>query len=332
MNPLRVLIVGCGNIAGRFDEGRPPGEPPVTHAGAYTRDGKFVIAACVDPDRERRGAYAQAWKVPLTYASLDEVRNAKGQFDVISICSPTRRHAEDVELALRLGPKLVFCEKPVTSSAASTRDMIEKCTTARIPLAVNYTRRWDPEIAALQARMRTGELGTLRAIAGVYNKGLLNNGSHMVDLLHMLVGPMKVVGTGKPVADFSEEDPTIPVWLEGPNELPIHLMGGHAADFAFFEAQLIFEHGVVTMEDGGAIWRERRAQTSALFKGYRTLSAGEHRPGGYAQAMLAAARNIHGTVSRGDPLASTGESALAAQRLCEAVKQTVTSHRIATRP
>jgi hypothetical protein len=58
---LRVLIVGCGKIAGLFDAGREyVKELPLSHAGAYTRDGRFVLAGCVEPDDAQRQAFMVA--------------------------------------------------------------------------------------------------------------------------------------------------------------------------------------------------------------------------------------------------------------------------------
>lgn len=321
MIPLRVLIVGCGNIAGLFDVGRRASEFPYTHAGAYTRDGRFNLSACVEPDQKRREAFMCEWGIPVGFSSIDEVMNIAQQFDVVSICSPTPCHAHDLEMALCLKPKLIFCEKPVTTSVAETERLVAECRKANIPLAVNYTRRWSPDISQLQADMQAGKWGQLRSIVGLYNKGILNNGSHMLDLLHLLVGAMEVVKVGQPVYDFSPDDPTVPVWLEGHQGVPVHLVCGHAEDYALFELQLIFSQAVLTMEEGGMFWRERRALNSEIFKNYRTLEGGVRRAGEYSHAMLQAVGNIYQAINRGDPLASTGESALVAQHICERIKQ-----------
>jgi hypothetical protein len=68
-------------------------------------------------------------------------------------------------------------------------------------------------------------------------------------------------------------------------------------------------------------WRERRASDSTTFKGYRMLGEGVRRIGEYPRAMLQAVDNIYRTIYQGDPLASTGASALEAQRICENIKQ-----------
>ena len=320
-NPLHVLIVGCGNIAGVFDYGRLPSDFPYTHAGAYTRDDRFVLAACVEPNDKRRNEFKAAWGVPVGFHSIEQALGSGIQFDVISICSPTDCHAYDLEMALCLNPKMIFCEKPVTTSVVETKRLIAECGKLNIPLGVNYSRRWDPDISKLQTDMRAGRWGQLRSVVGYYNKGILNNGSHMLDLLHLLVGPMDIVKVGKPIHDFFSKDPTVPVWLEGPQGVPVHLVCGHAEDYAIFELQFIFAQGMLTMEEGGMFWRERRVLDSDTFKGYRVLEEGVRRAGEYPRAMLLAVDNIYRAITQGDLPASTGESALAAQRVCEQIKQ-----------
>jgi predicted dehydrogenase len=321
LNPLRVLIVGCGNIAGGFDQGRPSRDSPYTHAGAYTRDDRFVLVACVEPNDKRRSEFMAAWSIPAGFRTIDQALESGSQLDVISICSPTDSHAHDLEMVLRFNPKLIFCEKPVTTSVAETERLATECGKLNIPLAVNYTRRWDPDISKLQADMQAGRWGQLRSVVGCYNKGILNNGSHMLDLLHLLVGPLDIVKVGKPIHDYSPDDPTVPVWLECSQGVLVHLVGGHAGDYAIFELQLVFSHGVLTMEEGGMYWRERRALDSARFKGYRMLGEGVRRAGEYPRAMLQAVDNIYRAIYQGDPLASTGASALGAQRICQEIKQ-----------
>ena len=320
-NPLSVLIVGCGNIAGGFDVGRPPGYLPFTHAGAYTRDNRFTLAACVEPDDRRREEFMATWSVPLGFCSIDALLEYDKAFDVISICSPTGCHGHDLEIALRLKPRLIFCEKPLTTALLDSGRMVEACDNVNIPLAVNYTRRWDPDIVKLQTAMQNGQWGELRSISGLYNKGILNNGSHMLDLLHLLVGRVEIVKTGRPVVDYLAADPSVPVWLEGEHGVSIQLGCAHAEDYAVFELQFVFSRGVLTMEEGGMFWRERHAVASDTFKGYRRLDEGVRRAGDYPSAMLLAVDNIYRTVTQGAALASNGATALEAHRACEEIRR-----------
>jgi predicted dehydrogenase len=318
---LSALVVGCGNIAGRFDADRADAsELPLTHAGAYRRDGRYAIASCVEPDRARREDFMRRWNVTHGYDSVDAVKNQIRAFDVISICSPTAAHASHLQAAARLQPKLVFCEKPLTGSGSLSQEIVDDFNASDIPLAVNYTRRWDPSVRELKAGMAASRWGKLRTVTGSYNKGLLNNGSHMLDLLLYLLGDLRVRFVGDAVADYAEEDPSVPAWLEAPGRVPVVLTCSDARDFAYFELEFVFSGAIVRMEEGGLYWRERPVAASSHFAAYRVVSAGTRTPGRYGEAMRDAVGNIFEVVTRGVPLASTGSSALLVQRLCEQMR------------
>lgn len=318
-----VLIVGCGNIAGRFDMNRPPTDWPLTHAGAYQRDRRFQIVACVEPDDSRRSEFMAFWSIPLGFRSIDEISQDQHKFDVISICSPTQCHTYDLKMAIDLNPQLIFCEKPITSSCAETEKLVRLCQQLNIHLAANYTRRWDQDVTQLQTEIKNNQWGKLRSVIGYYNKGLLNNGSHMLDLLIFLLGKINIVKVGKPIHDFFEHDPTVPMWLESENECPIHIVASHAQDYALFEIQFIFSKGILIMEDGGMFWRSRQVIDSETFKGYRSLTDGIRRIGDYPHAMTQAVDNIYRAITQGDRLSSTGETALVTQSMCEQIKQAI---------
>lgn len=323
----RVLIVGCGNIAGGFDAHRAASEPALTHAGAYTRHGGFALAACVEPDEQRRHAFMQRWAVPQGHASLDEVLAAcaPGSFDVVSVCSPTGAHAAQVHAALRLAPRLVFCEKPLAASLHEAQAIVQACDDADVPLAVNHSRRWAPDVQQLADELRAGAWGPVRLATGTYGKGVLNNGSHMVDLLHLLLGPLRLVHAGSPRVDHSAADPTVPALLESADGVPVHLCAAHAGDFALFELQLVTARAVITMEDGGLRWRVRRVTDSPVFSGYRCLDAGTSVDGRYLESMQRAVANLHDHLCSGAALACTGSQALAAQRLCDRIRRAACS-------
>jgi len=320
---LNVLVVGCGNIAGGFDAERAADLPPLTHAGAFSGHGGFAITACVEPDATRRAAFMQRWGIPRGYADLPAVAAAQlgGSFDIVSLCSPTAAHAPQLETALALRPRLIFCEKPVTPTLAQTAALVARCSRAEVPLAVNYTRRWAPDVQRLATELRHGVWGAVRSATGTYNKGVLNNGSHLLDLLHLLLGPMSVLHAGDAVADHWGDDPTVPALLQTADGVSVHLATAHAADAAIFELQLVCEKAVISMEDGGLRWRVRRVIDSPHFAGYRVLDRGVETAGDYLQATARAVDNLYQHLYHGQPLASTGHTALAAQRLCDDIRR-----------
>ena len=295
-----------------------------THAAAYLGNGGFQLAGCVDPDESVRRAFAARWSVAASAPSIEEF--APDEFDVISICSPTWSHAGDVEAALELRPRLLFCEKPVTESVRTTEELVARCAAHGVLLGVNYTRRWAPDVVELAHGLHAGHWGAVRSAVGTYTKGVLHNGGHMVDLLQMLLGPLELVATGMPVNDFWDDDPSVPAILRSGDGVSVQMALGDARDYALFEVVLTTERGEIVMRDGGLSWTVRRPQPSLAFAGYTTLGAPEHTSGRYYEAMPAAVANIAAALDHGAALASTGQSALAAQRLCEQMRDASKYH------
>jgi predicted dehydrogenase len=313
---LNAVIIGCGQIAGGYDHARPDNALPFTHAAAYRRDGGFRLLACIDPKKEQRIAFAARWGVNHALTDISDVAALGESIDVVSICTPTVLHAAHLDAALGLEPRLVFCEKPLTASVAASEAVVARFAEAGVLLAVNHNRRWDPQMRELARALNSGELGALRSVVATYNKGIFNNGSHMIDLLHMLVGSMSVRATGTPVHDFWPDDPTITALLETCSGVPVHLVAAHAVDYALFEVMLVTSSGVYTMQNGGRGWREQRTQASVDFPGYQMLTPALEREGRYDASTRAAISNIRAALSDGAPLASDGATALAAQKFC----------------
>lgn len=320
MGKCKVLLVGCGNIGGRFDMNSASTGYSYTHAGAYSRDGRFSIEACIDPNAEARLLFMEYWNIPKGYNCFGGIMNSIGKFDVISICSPTEHHKNDVLNAIKLQPKLIFCEKPVTPCAEDTKLLIEKCKEKNILLAVNYTRRWDSKIEALKADIYKHSRGDLRSVVATYNKGILNNGSHLIDLMHYLFGSLTIAATMSKVFDYSDDDPSIPALLSTKDGVPIHFVIGDARDFALFEVQFIFSSGIIAMKDGGLSWNVRSLVKSDQFSGYDVLDKGKDAGGAYRQAMGNAVNNIYGSLHINEKLISDGYSAYKAQNMCEKIK------------
>ena len=323
MQRFKVLIIGCGNIAGGYDLRQPEEAMPLGHAKAFRQHGGFELTTCVDPNTEKRQAFQNHWQIPHSFESWQDLSHQVGAFDVISICSPTEFHAGDIQAALKLKPRLIFCEKPVSMHFPETQEAIKHCEENQVLLAVNHSRRWSPEVSQLKQQLGQGDWGSVRSVSAVYNKGLLNNGSHMIDLLLNLFGPLHINYIGRAVFDHFATDPSVEVWLQTLDGVPIQFNLAHAKDYAIFEMQIVTEKGVIAMEDGGARWRFRTASSSTQLLGYKFLNHGEWLVPQGSSALRNAVVNLYGALSCGVALACTGIHALQAQALCEQIQQRV---------
>jgi len=101
-------------------------------------------------------------------------------------------------------PKLkgVLCEKPLSANPDDAWAFVDFCRARGILLQVNLWRRCDPFLAADWQQENSPRSSVNRQIVrGVYGNGLLNNGTHLVDLCRMLFG--EVVGVRPARAPFS---------------------------------------------------------------------------------------------------------------------------------
>lgn len=311
-DPLSVLIVGCGQIAGGYD--RPDDEAIKTHAKAYLRQGGFRLAACVDPDLDRARDFARIWGISQAYTRLEE---AAGQrYDVVSLCSPADAHAQQLDMLLDWDVGLVFCEKPLTDDLSRSRQLVEAYRAKGRPLVVNYQRRWEPCVRAMKAEIAAGEWGRLLTAHGLYTKGIYANGSHLIDLLQYLLGPVEpVMVTGSRI-DHLPEDPTLSGLLIESGRAPITLSIGDHRCFTLFELDLLFERGRVTFADSGWTIGRRHIIDDPRYRGYRILEPLVPQASAMGQAFSAAVADIHAALTQDGELPSTGATALATHETC----------------
>lgn len=314
-------MIGCGNIAGEFDALRSRNLPPISHAGAYIKHGGFNIDACIDPNVNKLNNFAKRWNVKIAAQDFEGLNRSPGDFDVISICSPTSLHEIHIQEALRLNPRLIFCEKPLTSNVESSIRILDECKKKGVALVVNYSRNWDSLLVALIQDLKAGRWGKIRSVVGNYNKGILNNGGHMIDLLLRILGPLDVVATAGVTYDFWPDDPTIGVLFSAiSGRVPIYMSPADARDYSYFELEFICELGVIRMESGGLIWQIREVIPSSQFNGYKELGMAQNIGGGYLDSMKSAVDNIYQYLYEGAHIRCSGEDALQVQRICHQIK------------
>jgi predicted dehydrogenase len=191
--------------------------------------------------------------------------------DVLVIASPTAHHADVLRESLENHvPRVVLCEKPLAYSAAETQAMIDACDRRGIPLLVNFIRRADPGIREIARRIAIGHIATPFKAAVWYSKGLLHNGSHMVDLMSFWFGPIRsvrLVQSGRSLPD-------------GDAEPDFHAMFDHGSaifctaweeHFSHYTLDLVTSSGRLCYEQGGELfWRD--AEAHPALDGYRRLA------------------------------------------------------------
>jgi len=151
----RVCLVGAGYIAD-------------VHAEAL-KALKLPLTAVVDPNEAARTKLARKWKVPATFATVDEAIQANA-FDRAHVVVPPDLHAAVTAPLLAAG-KAVLGEKPLATSKADCERLIALSGGAAI-LGVNQNFVYHPAFARLREALAKSELGVPRFLNMIYHAPL----------------------------------------------------------------------------------------------------------------------------------------------------------------
>jgi len=149
---LRAAIAGVGFIG------------PVHLRAARLAGAVIVGISGADPARTK--AAAASLDVARVFDS-SEALAVDPDVDVVHICAPNHLHAGLARLALQAG-KHVVCEKPLATTAAAARELVDLAAAAGVVAAVPFVYRFHPMVREARARIAGGKAGAIHLIHGCY--------------------------------------------------------------------------------------------------------------------------------------------------------------------
>jgi UDP-N-acetyl-2-amino-2-deoxyglucuronate dehydrogenase len=195
---FRIGLVGCGRIS-------------KNHFDAIASVDGLALAAVADIDAARARAAGESCGVPW-FASLDDML-AQGEFDIVSVCTPSGVHSAQGVAAARAG-KHVIVEKPMSITLEQADALVHSCDQAGVQLFVVKQNRLNPPIQLLKRAVDKGRFGRIylanvtvrwqrpqeyydaepwRGTWEFDGGAIMNQASHYVDLMQWLVGPVESV-------------------------------------------------------------------------------------------------------------------------------------------
>jgi UDP-N-acetyl-2-amino-2-deoxyglucuronate dehydrogenase len=176
MATYRVAIIGCGSI------GR-------AHAYAWTNCEQTELVAIADITPAVREEVSEEFGVPSDkcYADFREMLE-KERPDVVSVCLWHGQHAPTVVAAATYKPKLILCEKPMATTLGEAEQMIVAARRNKVRLAISHQRRFLPGWVEARRLVAEGAIGQPRHLWSTVADGLLNWGTHTIDLMRFVMG------------------------------------------------------------------------------------------------------------------------------------------------
>jgi predicted dehydrogenase len=154
---IGYAVIGLGHIA------QTAVLPAFAHAGENSR-----LVALVSGDSRKRKALGARYRVPaFRYEDLDDVL-ARDDVDAVYVALPNTMHEECAVRAARAGVH-VLTEKPMATSEAACRRMIDAADDGDVRLMVAYRLHFEPANLEAVEVVRSGKIGEARFFTSAFS-------------------------------------------------------------------------------------------------------------------------------------------------------------------
>ncbi|MEJ6574803.1 MAG: Gfo/Idh/MocA family oxidoreductase, partial [Actinomycetes bacterium] len=145
---LRIGVIGAGRIG-------------IVHSGSVNDTAGVELVVIVDAIEESAAKLGEQYGVKYT-TDVNDIFT-KGDVDAIIIGSPTPTHVDLISRSIDAGIH-VLCEKPVDLDINRANTIKDKVANSKTNVSIAFNRRYDPNFAAVYARVKAGELGNLEQL------------------------------------------------------------------------------------------------------------------------------------------------------------------------
>lgn len=204
MDKIRVGIIGAGYIGG-------------VHAGVLGRDERVRVASVYDVSEERARRLARETGAAAAGSAAELI----AAVDAVYVTTPNTLHTGLAVEAAGAG-RHVFCEKPMATSTAEARRVVEAAGASGAVFQVGHNRRFAPVYAALKRLLADGAARPHSAHVKM-NRGELLNPAwvgdpsvtggflyettiHMFDMLRFLFGEVASLYAVGSAHEYRERD------------------------------------------------------------------------------------------------------------------------------
>jgi predicted dehydrogenase len=211
-NPLKVAVVGGSGLIGK------------RHCQHVDSNPSTQLIAIVDPSPG--GPEIAKLHSTMLYSSIQELISSPLKPDAAIVCTPNHTHVALSKELAQAGIH-VLCEKPISTTIESAKDLLEVAEKHGISLLIGHHRRFNPYMIKAKQIVESGSLGQIIAVSGLWttfkppdyfapdtvqwrsskkNGGgvILINFIHEVDLLQHLLGPVTRIHAEKAISTRSK--------------------------------------------------------------------------------------------------------------------------------
>ena len=259
-------IIGCGKIAGQYNISNKFNTDDFTHAGAFSK--YFDPIICLDKNILKAKSFKNKWNFKKYSNKLSSLK--RNALDILIVATDTDSHYKILLeiLKLKIKPKIVVCEKPLTNNYSLCKRIINLYKKKNIKLITNYQRRWDSKNLVIKTKIvKNSFFGQFRSGYCCYSKGALNTSSHLIDLFLLFFGDLKIIKfNAKYFSDYLSHDKTKPFALKTKDNKIIYFLPTHYNENKNVEIKLFFAKKILETEDACISWSTRDYVSKNILK------------------------------------------------------------------
>lgn len=200
-----------------------------SYAEALLQTDGVELVAIADEDPQRGQEAAAKFGVEFVG---DYPQMLATDVDAIVVCNENAKHAE-VVIAAAKAKKHILCEKPIATTLADARAMIEACREHDVLLQIAFPVRFHPSVQRVKNLLSAGKVGRILAMRGT-NRGQ-NPGGWFVD---------PALSGGGAVLDHTVHILDIMRWFTGREVTEVYA----EIDTRFYEGLPVDDCGLLTLE------------------------------------------------------------------------------------
>lgn len=313
---FHAIIIGAGNIGAFYDS--PGSDLCLTHAHAFSMHPGFKLHGFIDVDIQQAERAAHVWGC-RAYENIAQAFNDQ-KIDIVCIASPDETHYHLLKEISGHSLKAVFTEKPLTQTLRQAEEVVDIYGAKHIPVCVNYRRCFVPEYRMLREEIKVGKLGAYMTGSGYYGKGLLHNGSHLIQLLGFLIGDIRECRFRSGEKDFYQNDPSVSAVLFFDEHKAFYMHHIDCRLFTVFEVDLFFEKGRVRIYETGLKIEYSAPGKDSVYPAYDFLMKTRDIDTQLGKSLFFAVDNIYEHLTREASLQCTMDDAFKTMRVCDMIQ------------
>lgn len=211
---LTIAVVGGSGLIGK------------RHCQHVASNTSTKLIAIVEPSPD--GPEVAKLHNCLLYSSIQELISSAQKPEAAIVCTPNHTHVPISKELVQAGIH-VLCEKPISTTIESAKELLEVAERHKIKLLVGHHRRFNPYIIKAKQIVESGSLGQIIAVSGLWttfkppdyfapeavkwrsskkNGGgvILINFIHEIDLLQYLLGPVTRIHAEEAISKRSRQN------------------------------------------------------------------------------------------------------------------------------